>query len=97
MTMDASGQVDYYPYGDERLHALLRRGNGLFEGMTLEELRGASLALSLLSDHMHDIWFVQQSPFDSRALVKILGELYEMSGERLAHLQRTQVQAGGRQ
>jgi len=93
MTSDISGQVDYYPYGDERLYALLLRGNGLFEGMTLEELRGASLALSLLSDHMHDIWFVQQSPFDSRALVRILGELYEMSGERLIYLQQTHAQA----
>ena len=91
MTTDVSGQSsqpDWYPYGDEQLYALLGRGNGLFEGMTVEELRGASLALSLLSDHMHDRWFVQQSPFDSRALVKILGELSEMSMERLVHLQR---------
>ncbi len=88
MTTDVSGQPDYYPYGDERLHALLRRGNGLFEGMTVEQLRGASLALALLSDHMHDRWFVQQDPFDPRALVRILGELYEMSAERLVHLER---------
>ena len=91
MTTDVSGQSsqpDWYPYGDERMYSLLRRGNGLFEGMTVEELRGASLALSLLSDHMHDRWFVQQDPFDPRALVKILGDLSEMSGERLVHLQR---------
>jgi hypothetical protein len=88
MTTDVSGQPDYYPYGDERMYSLLRRGGHLLEGMTVEQLRGASLALSLLSDHMHDRWFVQRDPFDPRALVRILGELYEMSAERLVHLER---------
>jgi hypothetical protein len=86
---DSSGNVQpdqFDNYGDIRIYPLLRRGAGLIEGMTMEELRGASLVFSLLSDHMQDLWFVQRVAYNRRALVKTLGDLYEISEERLQHM-----------
>lgn len=67
-----------------RIYPLLIRGDYLLQGLSGEQLKGAEVILSCISNVMNDLWFTQHIEYDRKALVKTLEELWEISIE-LAH------------
>ena len=59
--------------------------------MNIDEIRGATIILSYISEYLYDLYFQKRVPFCRRVLVKTIEEIYEISYQELDHLERKQL------
>ena len=71
--------------GSIRMYGIQARVEDMMREMSKEELLGAHMVLSVLSARLGKIWFEDRIPFDRKALVKTIEELFEISCEIKYH------------
>jgi hypothetical protein len=71
--------------GSIRMYGIQARVEDMMREMSKEELLGAHMVLSVLSARLGKIWFEDRIPFDRKALVKTIEELFEISCEIKCH------------
>jgi len=71
--------------GSIRMYGIQARVEDMMREMSKEELHGAHMVLGVLSARLGKIWFEDRIPFDRKALVKTIEELFEISWEIKYH------------
>ncbi len=75
-------EVDY-TFNGLRDYLLLSEINSLYELMTTDELKGASIVIRTIADHLAKKHFVNEKMIDLYALIKTFEDLGEISLEML--------------
>jgi hypothetical protein len=81
----AAQQVMLADKGSIRMYGIQARIEDMMREMPKDELRGAHMVLSVLSQRLCKMFFDDHIAFDRRALVKTIEELWEISCEIRMH------------
>lgn len=83
MAENINGYDINYTFDGLRDYLLLNDINSLYEMMTTEELKGASIVIRTIATHLSKKHFQEQRDIDIHALIKTIEDLGDISVEML--------------